>query len=54
MALTLTELCEVLAEQVDEVSLLELLEIDSFELVERFKDKIENRFNRLSREYENF
>lgn len=39
---TLEEICELLATRLDEVDLLEILEVNSFELVERFKDKIEN------------
>jgi len=38
---TLEEICELLATQFDEVDLLEVLEVNSYELVERFKDKIE-------------
>jgi hypothetical protein len=39
---TLEEVCELLATRFDEVTLLELLEINSFDLVDRFKDIIEN------------
>jgi len=37
-------------QQLDEISLLELLEINSEELVNRFGDKIEDRFEELSEE----
>ena len=40
MSRTFDELLEYLAEQVDEVTLLEVLEITSDELVNRFEDKI--------------
>lgn len=46
MSLTLSEICERL-KQVDEVSLLELLEIDSEQLVEKFQDRIEDRADEL-------
>jgi hypothetical protein len=39
-------------QQLDEISLLELLEINSEELVNRFGDKIEDRFEELSEELE--
>lgn len=50
---TLEELKERLANQVDEVDLLELLGINSFDLVERFDDKILERFAKLEREFGN-
>jgi hypothetical protein len=37
-------------QQLDEITLLELLEINSEELVNRFGDKIEDRFEELSEE----
>lgn len=45
--MTLPELQEYLATQVDEVSVLELLNITSEELAERFIDRIEERFDIL-------
>lgn len=51
MALTLNELKEKLAENYDEVMLLELLEINSKDLVEKFLDRIENRFDKLEEEF---
>ena len=47
MELTIEELKEKLA-TIDEVSLLEILEIDSRDLVERFVDKIEDKADELS------
>jgi len=43
MARTFDELLEYMAEQVDEITILEELEITSEELVERFADKIKDR-----------
>jgi hypothetical protein len=40
MSRTFDELLEYLAEQIDEVTLLEVLEITSYDIVERFEDKI--------------
>lgn len=47
MTLTLEELSELLKERVDPDLLLEELNISTEELVDRFEDKIEQRFNRL-------
>lgn len=44
MSLTLVEVCEKLKD-VDEVTLLEVLEISSEELIDRFQDRIEERFD---------
>ena len=44
--ITLPELAEKL-KQVEETELLEVLEISSEDLVERFMDKIEDNFERL-------
>ena len=46
MPLVLSELLEKL-KRLDEISLLELLEINSEDLVERFFDKIESKLNIL-------
>ena len=53
MSLTLSELKERIAHECDEITILELLEIDGEMLVERFEDEIENRFERLCQEFEN-
>jgi len=42
MPLTYTDLCEKL-QKLDEITLMELLEISSEDLVERFQDKIEQK-----------
>ena len=51
MSLTIYELQDRLKE-VDELSLLEILGIGSDEIVEKFIDKIEEKFDKLSKEYE--
>lgn len=43
MARTYNELLEYLAEQVDEITLLESLEITSQDIVDRFEDKIREK-----------
>jgi hypothetical protein len=48
--LTLEELKEKLAEQIDEITLLDMLGITSYDLVERFEDVIEDKFEKLERE----
>jgi hypothetical protein len=50
MPLTLEELKEKLAEQIDEITLLDMLGITSYDLVERFEDVIEDKFEKLERE----
>ncbi len=47
MNYTLEELCEVLKERVDPDLLLDELNISTEELVDRFQDKIEQRFSRM-------
>jgi hypothetical protein len=42
--LTFTDVCDRLKQQ-DEISVLEVLEITSEELVDRFNDKIENKLD---------
>lgn len=49
--ITLVELFARL-KQVDEISLLEILDISSEDLVDRFGDLIEDKYMELSREYE--
>lgn len=51
MSLTLHELCEKL-KQLDEISVLELLNISTEELIERFQDEIEERYDNLTTEFE--
>ena len=50
MPLTLEELKEKLAEQMDEITLLDILGITSYDLVERFEDIHEDKFDKLERE----
>ena len=52
MTTTFNELKEHLT-TLDEVSLLEVLEINSEELVERFEDKIESKQEQLTEEFGN-
>lgn len=51
MSLTLNDISEKLKRE-DEVSLLEILEISSEELVDRFQDKVEEKLEGFSYEYE--
>ena len=50
MQLTLEELKERLAERLDEITLLELLNITSYDLVERFSDLVEDNYDKLQKE----
>lgn len=52
MSLTLEELKNKLATVYDEVSLLEILNINSFDIVAAFSDRIEYRFEKLEKEIE--
>ena len=52
MSLTLEELKERIAEQMDEQSILEMLNIDSFKLVEAFSDLIEEQYDKLNNQLE--
>jgi hypothetical protein len=51
MPLTLPELYNLLI-NIDEISLLEVLEISSEDIVERFKDKIDEQADTLEKEFE--
>lgn len=51
MAITLTELQDKL-KKIDEISLMEVLEITSEDIVQRFVDKIEDRFDELEEEFD--
>ena len=46
ISFTFEELCERLKE-IDEITLMEVLEISSEDLVERFEDKIEIKINQI-------
>lgn len=52
MSLTLRDIMTILSTQYPEDLLLELLEINSEELVERFSDKIEAKFDSLQQQLE--
>jgi len=52
MALTLEELKERMAERMDEQSILEILAIDSYQLVEAFSDTIEEMYDKISPQME--
>lgn len=51
MSLTLTDLQEKL-KHIDEISLMEILEITSEDLVNRFIDKIDDKFDDLVEEFD--
>lgn len=51
MSLTIYDLQDRLR-GIDELSLLEILNIDSSEIVEKFLDKIEDNFDKLITEFE--
>lgn len=50
MTLTLQEITKKLAEQYDEITLLEILNIDSYDLVEAFFDRIEDKYDYFNKE----
>lgn len=49
--LTLPELKEKIAEQYDEITILEILEITSYDLVEAFSDRIDDKYNHLIQQF---
>jgi hypothetical protein len=51
MALTLEELKERLA-MLDEVTIMEVLDIKSDDIVEKFEDKIADKYEELSTDYD--
>jgi len=51
MIMTLPELCEKLKD-IDEITLMERLEITSEDLVSSFIDKIEDRYDTLTEEFD--
>ena len=52
--MTYQDLCYQLANRLDEVTLMELLEINADDIVERFSDRIESKFDYLASELEEF
>jgi len=51
MALTFKDVCDKL-EQLDEITILEVLDISSKELVAKFEDKIEDNIEELTEDLE--
>ena len=49
--LTLADVIEKL-KSIDEISLMEILEISSEDLVDRFEDRIENKYDELREDFE--
>ena len=49
--MTLEELKEKIHSQWDEVTILEALDINAEQLVEKFSDEIEERFDKLCKEF---
>jgi hypothetical protein len=47
MTITLEELCELLKERVDPDLLVEELNLSTEDIVDRFEDRIESKFNKL-------
>ena len=53
MPRTYDEMLELIADHIDEITLLEVLEINSYDLVDKFQDKIQtniDKFNGLEEE----
>lgn len=50
MTLTLQEIKEKLAEEYDEITLLEVLNINSYDLVDAFFERIEERYDYFNKE----
>ena len=52
MPLTLDELNERLAERVDEITLMEILNINSYDLIAMFGDRVEDKLDELLEEFD--
>lgn len=52
MPITLVELEEKLIEQIDEIDLIDLLGLTTEDIVYAFRDKIEEKYNKLIKEVE--
>ena len=48
MARTFDEMLELIADHIDEVTLLEVLEINSYDLVANFQDKIQTNIDKFN------
>ena len=47
MARTFDEMLELIADHIDEITLLEVLEINSYDLVDKFQDKIQTNIDKF-------
>lgn len=50
--MTIEELKGKLADQLDEITLIDLLGVDTYDIVEAFHDRIEEKYNNLIKEVE--
>lgn len=50
--MTVSDLCYLMVTRLDEITILELLDISAEELVERFEDVVESRYDYLITELE--
>jgi hypothetical protein len=50
MTMTFDEVQDYLYDNFDEIMIMELLEINSYDLVSRFEDKLEENFDKILRE----
>ena len=48
MARTFDEMLELIADNIDEITLLEVLEINSYDLVDKFQDKIQTNIDKFN------
>ena len=48
MARTFDEMLELIADHIDEITLLEVLEINSYDLVDEFQDKIQTNIDKFN------
>jgi len=48
MARTFDEMLELIADNIDEITLLEVLEINSYDLVANFQDKIQTNIDKFN------
>jgi len=48
MARTFDEMLELIADHIDEITLLEVIEINSYDLVDKFQDKIQTNIDKFN------
>ena len=48
MARTFDEMLELIADHIDEITLLEVLEINSYDLVDKFQDMIQTNIDKFN------